>query len=147
VNDQSTYALLETILRRENRSLLQYIRDAFPWTPLSEQEVLKHVHCMADEQKMTVGALAQFLTRKRHTVSHLASYPSSFTTINYASLDYVMRCLLVEERKALAQLEGDRAAISDEEAGAIVDCILARKRQDLKQLEEMAAAHPPTAVL
>jgi hypothetical protein len=147
LNDHPTYALLETILRRENRSLLQYIRDSFPWTPLSEQDVLKHVHRMADEQKLTVGALTQFLARKRHTVAHLGSYPSAFTTINYASLDYVMRCLLVEERKALAQLEKDRAAISDEEAGVLVESILTRKRQDLKQLEEMAAAHPPTAVL
>ena len=147
MNDRPTYSVLETILRRESRSLLQYVRDAFPWTPSSEQEVLAGVHHMADEQKRTDAALAQFLARKRHTVSHLGPYPTSFTTINYASLDYVLTCLLLEERKAIAELEKDRAPLKDEEAGEILDRIIARKRQDLKQLEELATAHPPTAVL
>jgi hypothetical protein len=147
VNDQPTYSLLETILRRESRSLLQYIRDSFPWTPSSEQEVLAGVHQMADEQRRTAAALAQFLARKRHTVSHLGPYPTSFTTINYASLDYVLTCLLLEERKAIAELEKDRSTLQNAEAEPILDRIIARKRQDLKQLEELAAAHPPTAVL
>src|SRR2546421_12124234 len=105
MNDKPTFAMLESVFRRESRSLLQYIRDSFPWTPQGDQEVLAEVHRMADEQRGQAATLAQFLTRQRHTVPYTGSYPSSFTTINYAALDYVLPRLVADEQRGVGQLE------------------------------------------
>src|SRR5258708_12239167 len=105
MNDKPTFSLIESIFRRESQSLLQYIRDSFPWTPRGEQDVLAQVHQMADEQRAEAATLAQFLARKRHTVPYSGSYPTSFTTINYAAPDYVFPPLLADKQRALPQLE------------------------------------------
>jgi rubrerythrin len=146
MNDKPTFAMIESIFRRESRSLLQYIRDSFPWTPKGEQDVLAQVHQMADEQRAEAATLAQFLARKRHTVPYSGSYPTSFTTINYAALDYVLPRLVADEQRGVAQLEKDLAGVNLEEAQRLLTALLEMKRQHLKRFEELAAAHPLTAI-
>ncbi len=146
MNDKPTFSLIESIFRRESQSLLQYIRDSFPWTPRGEQDVLAQVHQMADEQRAEAATLAQFLARKRHTGPYSGSYPTSFTTINYAALDYVLPRLVADEQRGVAQLEKDLAGVNLEEAQRLLTALLEMKRQHLKRFEELAAAHPLTAV-
>jgi rubrerythrin len=146
MNDRPTFALIESIFRRESRSLLQYIRDSFPWTPKGEQDVLVQVRQMADEQRAEAGNLAQFLTRQRHTVPYTGSYPTSFTTINYAALDYVLPRLVADEQRGVARLEKDLAAVNNEEGQRHLKALLEMKRQHLKRLTELAAAHPLTVI-
>jgi hypothetical protein len=133
-------ALLETVIRREGRSLLQYVSEAFPWTKAADEPALAQLRQLAQEERDGVAALSRFLTRRRHTAPYLGPYPMSFTTINFVSLDYLRPRLAEDGRKALAALERDRAALADAEAKAEVDKLIELKRRHLMALEAPATA-------
>ena len=59
--DDLSYSLLEDIARRENRSLLQYVRDAYPWITRDEREVLAQVRLMIEGEQQGVGDLVRLL--------------------------------------------------------------------------------------
>jgi rubrerythrin len=146
VIDAQTLAILQEIVRRESRSLLQYIHDSYPWTPSEERTALDRIRALAQEQQECAAALARWLMRKRHFMPYLGSYAASFTTINYVALDYVIPKIVADERQGLAHLDADLAVITDPEARALVEALAAKKRAHLKILEELAAARPATTV-
>ena len=49
--DARALALLQDVLRRESRSLLQYVREAFPWTTPEERELLAKLRQLTDEER------------------------------------------------------------------------------------------------
>ena len=131
-------ALLETIIRREGRSLLQYQSEAFPWPKSSGDPTPEKVRQLAREERDAVGALVKFLARRRHTVPYLGPFPMAFTTMNFVALDFVLPRLAEDGRRAVAALERDRAALTNGEARAEVDRLLEMKRRHLKALEALA---------
>jgi hypothetical protein len=131
-------ALLETIIRREGRSLLQYQSEAFPWPKSSADPTPEKVRELAREERDAVGALVKFLARQRHTVPYLGPFPMTFTTMNFVALDFVLPRLADDARRAVAALERDRAALTNGEARAEVDRLLEMKRHHLKALEALA---------
>jgi hypothetical protein len=133
-------ALLEAIIRREGRSLLQYQSEAFPWPKTSGDPTPEKVRQLAREERDAVGSLVRFLSRRRHTVPYLGAFPMAFTTMNFVSLDFVLPRLAEDGRRAVADLERDRAALTDAEARAEVDRFLEMKRRHLKALEALATA-------
>ena len=139
-------SILQEIVRRESRSLLQYIHDSYPWTPSAERTALTQIRDLAKQQQESAADLARWLERKRHFMPYLGSYPSAFTTINYVSLDYVIPKVIADERIGLAHLNADLAVLCDTEAHALVEAIASKKRAHLKILEELAAAHPVKTV-
>jgi hypothetical protein len=132
--------LLETIIRREGRSLLQYLSEAYPWPKSSGDPTPDRVRDLAREERDAVGSLVKFLARRRHTVAYLGAFPMAFTTMNYVSVDYVLPRLAEDGRRAVAALERDRAALTDADARAEVDRLLDLKRRHLKALEGLATA-------
>ena len=136
-------ARLETIIRREGRSLLQYQSEAFPRPTWSDDPTPGKLRELAREERDAVGSLVRFLARRRHTVPYLGAFPMAFTTMNFVSLDFVLPRLAEDGRRAVADLERDRAALTDAEARAEVDKLLELKRRHLKALEALATA--PTA--
>lgn len=133
-------AVLETAIRREGRSLLQYVSEAFPWTNSAGDPNTENVRELAREERDAVGALVKFLTRRRHTVPYLGPYPMAFTTMNFVSLEYLLPRLADDGRRAIAALERDRSALTDADARAEVEKFLEMKRRHLKALEALAAA-------
>jgi hypothetical protein len=133
-------AVLEGALGREARSLLQYVHDAFPWVRAGTDEGLRRLQQAAREQQEAVAALARSLSRQHYTVGPLAPYPMDFTTMNYVSLGHLLPLLAGDERRGIAALERDRAALSSAEARAEADKLLALKRRHLQTLEAPAAA-------
>jgi hypothetical protein len=133
-------ALLETVIRREGRSLLQYVSESFPWTKAGADQALTQVRDLASEERDGVAALSKFLTRRRHTAPYLGPYPMGFTTMNFVSLEYLLPRLTEEQRKAVATLERDRAALTDAEAKAEVAKLIEMKRRHLKELEALPAS-------
>jgi hypothetical protein len=131
-------ALLETVIRREGRSLLQYVSEAYPWAKTAGDTTPDKVRDLARQQRDAVGALTKFLSRRRHTVPYLGPFPMAFTTMNFVSLDYVLPRLADDGRRALAALERDRAALADAEARAELDKLIEQKRRHLKTLEALA---------
>jgi len=133
-------ALLETVIRREGRSLLQYISEAFPLGTSSGDPAPEKLRDLAREERDAVATLIKFLARRRHTVPYLGAFPMSFTTMNYVTIEYIVPRLADDGRRAIAALEHDRAALADAEAREQVDRFLELKRRHVKALDEMAAA-------
>jgi hypothetical protein len=141
VIDPQSQALLQDIVRRESRSVLLYVHDAYPWTTTAEEGAMATLRRLIADEAATVVALGRFLVRRRLPLPLLASYPTSFTTINFLALDFLLPRLADAERRSLAELEQDLKAIADADARAEVEKLAAVKRRNLATLEELAAAH------
>jgi hypothetical protein len=142
VIDPQTQMLLQEILRRESRSALRYVAEAFPWTTSTEEKALVSLQqIIATERKAVVG-LGQYLIRQRTPLPFLPSYPASFTTINFLAFDYVLPMLIEHQRRSIADVERDLAALKDPGARVEVEKLLAVKRQHLPQLEALVPSQP-----
>jgi hypothetical protein len=138
VIDARAVALLQDVLRRESRSLLQYVREAFPWTTPQERELLDKLRQLTDEERDGATALSDFLRRHRETPGYLGAYPMSFTRLNFVSLDRLLPLLVEEQRRGAARLEKELPGVQGE-TRAEVQTVLDRKRRHLETLEALAA--------
>jgi len=139
VTDDRTEALLQTVVRREARSLLQYVSEAFPWETAEERGAVAQLQQAAAEERDAVAALTRAMQRKRLTPPYLGAFPQEFTTINFVSLDHLLPQLVDAQRRAIAALERDRDALEDPDLRAGLDKVLEMKRRHLKTLESLAA--------
>lgn len=145
--DAPTQAALVDIVRREGRSLLQYVRDAFPWTQPEEQAAVQQLQqLIADEQRALAG-LIRFMQRRHLTPPPLGSYSMDFTNINFISLDNLLPRLVEQQRQATQALERDLARLSEPEAREQVQTILGMKQRHLHILEKMSANNPQPALM
>ena len=86
-------------------------------------------------------ALSGLLARRRHRLPpYLGPFPMSFTSINYATLDYVVPLLIDYQKHGIADLERDLTHIPDEQMAAELQKIVEMKRRHLQVLMELAAA-------
>src|SRR5438876_7597204 len=143
--DAATCTTLQNALRAESRSFLQYVSDAFPWTSPDELAVLSKLQALIAEELEGVQTLAHLLAQARQPLPYLGSYPMSFTTINFVSLDHLLPLLIREERRSLANREQDLGRVNDADAQAAMRGIIDMKRRHLHMLEEMAATHSPSS--
>jgi hypothetical protein len=139
MTDGETTALLQDIVRRESRSLMQYLRDSYPWAPSEEQTTLAQVRRMACEEEKVVDQLGRLLVSRRHAVPYLGPYPSRFTTSNFVAIDFLLPRLTAETRRSIDQLEKDLLAVQDDESKRCMEALLTAKRNHLKSLEGLAA--------
>lgn len=146
MNDRQIEHLLQTIVRREGRSLVEYVAEAFPWTTASEQQDLARFQQSVAEHREALAGLSRFMLKRHLAPPHLGPYPMGFTTINFVSFDHLLPRLAAAEREGIVQLEKDQADLDDAEARAAVEKLLDLKRQHLKTLQEMTAAHPEPAL-
>jgi rubrerythrin len=144
--DDRSYSLLEDIARRENRSLLQYVRDSYPWMTPDEREVLPQIRIMIVEERQGVAELVRFLYSHRRPPPYLGTFPTSFTSLSFVSLDHLLPILARNERKELERLQVEVDLLTDLEAKALVQKIIANKRRHLEMLQSLAAAHSRPAV-
>jgi hypothetical protein len=139
--------VIQHILRRESRSFLQYIGDTFPWPTRDGEEVEEQLRPLIEEERDAVAELGRFLARRRVPLPYVGPYPTPFTTSNFVSLHHLRPRLLAEERRAIAALEQDMAALRDPEARGLVQKLLDTKRHHLQALVEKSAPPPePVAV-
>ena|SRR5207302_9769120 len=142
--DAATQTIVENIIRRERRSVLQYVSEAFPWTAAGEQPALAQLQKLIGEENQAIGKLMQLCARQRHTLPYVGAFPMNFTTINFLSLEHILPLLVRYEAQAIADLERDLAAIGDGETRDQVRDILTMKQRHLAELSALAAAHPET---
>ena len=146
--DPVTQAVLQRIIRREGRSLLQYVSESFPWTAPGENGAVVRLREIAAEENNSTAALVRYVSKRRMTPPYLGAYPMAFTNINYLSLAHLLPHLAEAQKRAIAELEADLAKLNDEEARAYLRNILDMKRRHEKELERLksapAAAPPPT---
>jgi hypothetical protein len=145
VIDQQTGDVIEKVVRRESRSLLQYAVDAFPWTTSEERQVLAQIDAIATQERQALGELSDYLFKQRHFGPQLGPYPMIFTSMNYVSLEHLLPLLAENCRQAVALLEEDLVRIRDVEAREILTRYLDLKRNDASSLKNLAAANPDAA--
>jgi hypothetical protein len=141
VND----TLLVNLVRREQRTFLQYVRDSFPWVARDAEGALARLHAMAEAEAKAVTRLGRWLQRRRVPVPPPEPYPMDFTDWNFVALDALRPRLAEEQRKDVAALEHDLAAVTDAEARALVEQLLGVKRSHLHALEGQAVPEPVAA--
>jgi hypothetical protein len=143
--DARTQALLQDIVRRAGRSMLQYIGASYPWAADGEASLLTQVQAVIAEEEQAVEGLAGFLRKNRIGIPYLGSYPENFTNLNYVSLAYLMPRLLDWQQGWVGILERDAALIADAEAKAEVGKLITVARRHLEELEKIAATHARAA--
>jgi hypothetical protein len=137
VIDPQSQALLQQTFRRESLSMLRYVGEAFPWTTADGGPALQRVRDIEAEDREATASLGRFLFRRHIAPSYTGSYPSNFTTINFLALGYLLPRIIDGQRKALADLERDTAAVTDADARAELEKLLAVKREHLAELEAL----------
>src|SRR5262249_41257478 len=120
VIDPQSRAVLTDLARKESRSLLQYVRDAFPWTTAEEHAGLEWLQRVIQEEEEATASVVRFLYKHRVPPPYIGPYPISFTTINFISLDHLIPLLVEHERRALADLERQAGLVADAEARTLV---------------------------
>jgi hypothetical protein len=137
-------AILSDTLRRESRSLLQYMEEVAAWMPVPEQPVWAQLTRLIVEDRQVLATLAGFLARQRIPLPYIGSFPEPFTALNFSSLDYLLSRLVDEQHKSVTALERDMARLLDPEAAAALRQFLDVKRRHLLTLKELATKHPAT---
>jgi hypothetical protein len=135
--DAASKCVLLDLVRRESRSLLQYVSESFPWITAGEEEALAKLPEMVREEQEGIATVARFLARNRIAPAPLGSYPMTFTNINYMSLDHLVPLLIENQRHRIAEIESAVAGMTDPESRRQAETYLAMKRRHLQKLEEM----------
>ncbi len=140
--DSHSQELLQNLLRRESRSELMYVAEAYPWTSSTETRTLGQLQELIAEERDAVTHLGRFLVRHRVPLPFLPSFPSHFTTINFLALDFILPRLIEYERHSIDELERDLATAKDPAAHREMEKLRNLKRHHLTRLEALAACHP-----
>ncbi len=143
--DPQAQTVVQAVVRREGRSLLHYVGDAFPWTTPDEEAALAQLGGVIAEERRAIGGLLQFLGRRAHVFPYLGSYPASFTERNFIALEHLLPELVTDQQRLIAALEADLAGVRDAEARDELQRLIALKQRNLATLEALAAAHPETS--
>lgn len=141
MNVANSSAVLATIFRREGRSYLQYVGEAFPWTTSQDEQSVDRLQTVVAEDRAAVARLARFLGRQRISVGPLEAFPARWTSINFAALEHVLPLLLQSQKESVAALTHELAALTDAAQRREVEALLTVKRRHLEVLEQLAAHH------
>jgi hypothetical protein len=143
--DAATAALLQEMVRKEGRSLLQYVSESVPWTTPKNHYALPVLLDMVKEEQDGAAAIVKLLLENRVRPPYLGAYPMSFTTINYMSLDFLLPYLIDFEKRRIAELAQDLAMVSDDEAKQLLRTLLDMKQRHLVTLTSLGGVEKPAA--
>jgi hypothetical protein len=135
--DATTIAILQGLVRKEGRSLLQYVGESFPWTTAKNHHALPTLLSIVEEEQKGTAAVVQMLIKNRMRPPYLGAYPMSFTTINYMSLDYLLPLLIDFEKRRIAELEKSHVLVVEEEPKQLLQSLVEMKNRHLAALVEL----------
>jgi hypothetical protein len=141
--DQTNNDVLNRLVARLYRSLLQYTVECWPWTTSTESAdgkspEEKTVEQMAARQLVCVGRLVDRL-QERGEVVDFGNYPD-YSELHYVALDYLLGKLIADEEKLVTELEAARVAIHDDPlAAGLLNDLLAAEKENVSRLRELAA--------
>lgn len=141
--DANSQSLLNDLLRKEARSFVQYLGEAYPFTTPKTHELAKTLTKLVAEEQHDYRHLMEVLRKKRYRLPYFGAYPMSFTTMNYMDLGYLKRYLVDQEKQRIAELELAVTKITDGDVRPAVEAILTRKKKHLQMLlgEHSADSH------
>ena len=113
--------LLNDVLIALNRSLLQYVGDAWPWTETSAEAARFKLAALVARQRTQSERLTELLIDRRWSID-FGTYPTEYTDLHYVALDYLFALLVDNERGLINDIERARAECAgDREAVRILD--------------------------
>src|SRR5437763_1875711 len=112
---------LQAIVMRENRSILTYVGDAFPWTTVRDSNSLDRLRGLVRAETQAVADIGRLLQRQHVPPLAFGSYPASFTTINFLSLKHILPRLAAFERESIAILEREAPGVTAADAHLAVE--------------------------
>lgn len=136
VNEHRDNSILRELFRRESRTFLQYVREAFPWTRTGGEDAVGRIHRLAEAEQQTAARIAQLLQKRHEPLPYLGQFPMDYTTQNFVALDHLLPLLREEQERDVAALDRDVAALTNPEARAVVQQLLDVKRAHLSQLQK-----------
>lgn len=143
-NSQDTSDILNRLLVRIYRGLLQYSVECWPWTDADESAEKRAVERMAAAQQAEVGRIVDLLN-ERGVAIDFGSYPDN-SELHYVSLDYLVAKLVEDEAEIVAELEASRGQFAHDPEGArLAGELLAAEKGHLSQLGDLANSHPVPA--
>jgi hypothetical protein len=144
MTDTKTKAMLQKVISREARSILQYVSEAFPWTTPEERPALEQLQLLIAEEREALGRVIDLYTDRFHTYPPIGSFPTAFTEINYVSLEHLLPMLVDYEARSLGELECEFAEITDTQVMDVLQTLLDVKCRHLEVLKKLEADHPET---
>ena len=126
---------LQAVYRRGNRSMLQYAREASPYTPLADRKLLAAMKRIAAEEADALEAFAAFLDGRRVPLPFPGSFPMAFTDLNFVTIRSLLPKLVAEQKADRGTLDADREAVGDTAAKAQLQLLVELHRRHLSELE------------
>jgi hypothetical protein len=133
----SDEVVLPNLVRRESRSLLQYIRESYPWSQTKDAQTRAKVIAAAESEGEMLSQLGRLLQKRHIPMPGLGAYPTSFTSMNYVSLSFLIPRLIAAQRQSLADLENDARQVQDEPFRELLRAFHELKRRHLAELETL----------
>jgi hypothetical protein len=148
--DSNTGEILNRLMARLYRSLLQYAVDCWPWTSASESDAdppeQKAIEQLARAQKEFVARLVDLIVEQAESPD-FGNYPDN-SELHYVALDYLLGKLVADEQDLIAEFEVARPLLEqDPEAAALVAEILSAEIENLARLRELSKAVPAATVV
>jgi tRNA isopentenyl-2-thiomethyl-A-37 hydroxylase MiaE len=128
---------LRELFRRENRSFLQYVNQASPWASAADHALVDKLGQMCAEELEALDALAVWMDAHSVSLPYLGSFPTNFTNFNFVAIRGLLKPLVAEQRKELADLEADANAVADPEAKKLLERLVGLNRKHLRDFEQM----------
>jgi hypothetical protein len=141
--DNASTLILQNVLRGERRSLLQYAGEAAPWTNVADQQLVGQLQKMIEEEQKVIVSLSDYLRRGGQNMPYVEPFPMGFTAYNFVSFEFLLKKIIEDQRKGVANLEKSVSAIPDLDGKLFVENLLVINQRHLKALEGLVAAPKP----
>jgi Arc/MetJ-type ribon-helix-helix transcriptional regulator len=141
--DQNHSDLLNRLLVRIYRGVLQYAVECWPWSAAADANGIeppeqRAIEKMAARQQQLIARLVELLSKRRAAVD-FGAYPD-YSELHYVSLDYLIGKIIADEERLVAELEAAQTGLQNDPAAAhVVAEILAAEKEHLAQLRGLAA--------
>lgn len=141
-----TNEILDQLLGRIYRSLLQYVGESWPWTSAQHgSEEQRTFFALVERQNQGIQLLVDLLL-DRHFVLEFPQYPAAFTDLHYLALDFLVREVVKDETELIVEIERTLPRLeNDPEARTAVATVLEEERKILTDLRQVSAKQPATA--
>ena len=149
--DSNTGEILNRLMARLYRGLLQYAIDCWPWTSASESDGAelpeqKAIEQMAARQKEFVARLVDLIIERGESPD-FGTYPDN-SELHYVALDYLLGKLVADEQDLIAEFEAARPELAhDADSLALVGEILSAEIEHVARLRELSKSVPAATIV
>lgn len=121
-------------------SLLQFVGEVSPWTPIHATAARDTLARLLKQQQAHKEQLVELLTERRWPVE-FGVYPADFTDLHFLSLKAMLPRIAENQNAIVAELdEAVHTCIDDGEALAILNTILTEERSITAELQALVIA-------